>query len=488
MQPVLAKRSLRSDTAYLADLDVQARPSAAVVLLLISDALALLAAIWCGVFLWTLAYKSVAIDNYFVVWPTIILHLIVFAHYGLYRGVAVGAVEELRSIAHGTTIVCLLLAAGSFLAKDLEVYSRGVFVSAWLLGILFVPIMRVSVRNLFASKPWWGVPALVLGSGAQAEMFLRKLQNQPSLGLKPVACFDDGYHKQKECAGVPVAGPLSFAAEVASRLNIRYAVITAQEEDVQERLLRSLGHNSPFTHLVILPKISGMGTVWVSPKDFNGVLGLELRQNLLIPLNAWTKRVLDTLVAGALGLVALPLIGIAAVCIRFVSPGPVFYSQVRHGRYGRDIRVWKLRTMYLNAEELLRKTLREDPAARAEWQRFFKLKHDPRILPGIGKLLRLSSLDELPQLWNVLKGEMSLVGPRPFPAYHLDEFGPEFRELRARVMPGLTGLWQISARSDGDLQVQETLDTYYIRNWSLWLDVYILFRTAAVVFSSKGAY
>ena len=488
MQPVLAKRALRTDTSFLADLDVQARPYAAVVLLLISDALALLAAIWCGVFVWTLVHKSVAIENYFVVWPTIALYLVVYTYFGLYRGVAVGAVEELRSIAHGTTIVCLLLAAGSFLAKDLEVYSRGVFVCVWLLAMLFVPMMRVSVRNLFAGKPWWGVPALVLGSGAQAEMFLNKLRDQPSLGLKPVACFDDSFQEQTSCAGVPVVGPLSFASEVASFLKIRYAVITSQEEDVQARLLRILGHNSPFTHLVILPKISGMGTVWVSPKDFNGVLGLELQQNLLMPLNAWTKRVLDTIVAGALGIVAVPLIAIAAMCIRCVSRGPVFYSQVRHGRYGRDIRVWKLRTMHLNAEELLRKTLTEDPKARAEWQRFFKLKHDPRILPGIGKLLRLSSLDELPQLWNVLKGEMSLVGPRPFPAYHLDEFHPEFRELRARVMPGLTGLWQISARSDGDLQVQETLDTYYIRNWSLWLDVYILFRTAAVVFSSKGAY
>ena len=487
MQPVLTKRVPRDHTAAIADLSVQAHPSAAVVLLLVADALALLTAIWGGVFVWALV-KTVAIENYFVVWPTIGLYLTVYAYFGLYRGVAVGAVEELRSIAHGTTIVCLLLAAGSFLTKDLEVYSRGVFVSVWLLAMLFVPIMRVSVRNLFAAKPWWGVPTLVLGTGPQAEMFLQKLRHQPSLGLKPVACFDDDFHEQRECAGVPVAGPLSFAAEVASSLNIRYAVITSQEEAVQARLLRMLGHNSPFTHLVILPKISGMGTVWVSPKDFNGVLGLELRQNLLIPMNAWTKRVLDTLVAGALGIVAVPLIGIAAVCIRCVSPGPVFYSQVRHGRNGRDIRVWKLRTMYENAEDLLRKTLRDDPKAAAEWQRFFKLKHDPRILPVIGKLLRLSSLDELPQLWNVLKGEMSLVGPRPFPAYHLDGFTSEFRELRARVMPGLTGLWQISARSDGDLQVQETLDTYYIRNWSLWLDIYILFRTAAAVFRSKGAY
>jgi lipopolysaccharide/colanic/teichoic acid biosynthesis glycosyltransferase len=164
------------------------------------------------------------------------------------------------------------------------------------------------------------------------------------------------------------------------------------------------------------------------------------------------------------------------------------YHQEREGFDGRRLRVWKLRTMHLEADRLLEEWLAAHPEDRIKWSRYFKLPRDPRILPFIGRILRRTSLDELPQLWSVLKGEMSLVGPRPFPDYHLEHFSQDFRALRTRVLPGLTGLWQVSARGDGDVEVQETLDTYYIRNWSPWLDLYILARTVAAVILARGAY
>jgi lipopolysaccharide/colanic/teichoic acid biosynthesis glycosyltransferase len=191
----------------------------------------------------------------------------------------------------------------------------------------------------------------------------------------------------------------------------------------------------------------------------------------------------------AVGICSIPVLAIAAAWIKIVSPGASpFYRQTREGEGRRSIGVWKLRTMYPNADRVLEKHLAENPAARDEWDSHLKLRRDPRILPGIGTLLRRTSLDELPQLLNIIKGEMTLVGPRPLPRYHLDHFDPRFREFRAKVTPGLTGLWQVSARSDGDLQVQEALDTFYIRNWSLWLDLYILARTVRAVLLSKGAY
>ena len=213
-----------------------------------------------------------------------------------------------------------------------------------------------------------------------------------------------------------------------------------------------------------------------------------MKKNLLVPGNRFLKRVLDYSIAAPAFLASLPVLAMAAIWIKIVSPGPVLFRQEREGPNGRRITMLKLRTMHRDAEKLLAEYLESDPEEKLNWLRYFKLKKDPRVLPHIGWFLRRYSLDELPQLWNVLRGEMSLVGPRPFPYYHLDQFPASFRHLRASVMPGITGLWQVTARSDGDLRVQEVEDTYYIRNWSPWLDIYILLRTTQTVLSAKGAY
>ena len=222
-------------------------------------------------------------------------------------------------------------------------------------------------------------------------------------------------------------------------------------------------------------------------RDFNGLIGLQMRRNLLMRRNRWLKMAIDRLLALPLFIVSLPIVLLLAGWLRFTSEGSPFYAQLRIGKDGRPIKVWKLRTMYRDAEARLERHLAENPDAKREWNRHFKLTNDPRILPKIGHFLRRTSLDELPQIFNVIRGEMSLVGPRPFPQYHLDMFDPAFQVLRSSVIPGMTGLWQVSARSDGDLTVQKTLDTYYIRNWSIWIDFYILFQTFGAVLAGRGA-
>ena len=167
---------------------------------------------------------------------------------------------------------------------------------------------------------------------------------------------------------------------------------------------------------------------------------------------------------------------------------PAFFVQDRAGLDGRRIAVPKIRTMRRDAETRLEEHLAANPGLRQEWESRYKLRNDPRLIPIVGQLFRRFSIDELPQIWTVLRGDMSLVGPRPFPDYHIKHFSPAFVELRRRVRPGITGLWQITVRSAGSTDEQESYDSYYIRNWSAWLDLYILSRTIAAVASGRGAY
>ena len=185
------------------------------------------------------------------------------------------------------------------------------------------------------------------------------------------------------------------------------------------------------------------------------------------------KRLFDAICSLVTLIVLSPLLLVVSVVVLVRSGSPVLFMQERAGLHGRAFRIIKFRSMTRDAEERI--------------QGRFIAADNPYVTP-VGRFLRKTSLDELPQLWNVLKGEMSLVGPRPFPAYHNARFDPEFLQVRIQVRPGLTGLWQVSARSDGDLEVQQSLDSYYIRNWSLWLDIYILARTVRAVLAPRGSY
>ena len=454
-----------------------------------ADILALAIARWAGYTIWLQINPQVLQENHFRFWPSLLLYLVVYAFHGMYSAAGLSPVEELRRAVQGTAFVALMLASVSFVSKEADSYSRGLLIISSLLTAFLIPWGRSLVRDQFSARSWWGVPVLILGAGKTAQMIVENLRTHPEIGLKVVGCLADDHLDYADCAGVPVLGPLSMASDVAQSTRVRHALVAMP--GLERKALVGLTENlsQHFRHMILIPNLFGLASLWVIGRDLGGVLGLEVRQNLLVPMNWWIKRGMDLTMTLAVGICSVPVLVVAAVWIRIVSPGASpFYCQTREGEGRRKIVVWKLRTMYPDADRLLQEHLEENPAAREEWETHLKLRNDPRILPGVGTFLRRTSLDELPQLLNIIKGEMTLVGPRPFPRYHLDHFDARFREFRAKVTPGLTGLWQVSARSDGDLKLQEALDTFYIRNWSLWLDLYILARTVRAVLLSKGAY
>jgi Undecaprenyl-phosphate galactose phosphotransferase WbaP len=403
---------------------------------------------------------------------------------GLYPGYMLGPVERLRRRTLATLAVFGgLVAWDSIVARG--IFSRGVLLATFVFALVLPPLAETGARLILIRRCRWGIPVLMLGSGEAGQAVARALRNEPQLGLQPLAFLDNRPSLWNTVVeGVPVIGPLGLASDFDQKVE---AVIVALS-DLRGEDVASLLQDLNFPRLIVMPDLTGVASLWVTARDLGGCLGFEIKKNLLIRRNHALKLLTDQVIALPLFLASVPVIATAALWIKLVSTGPAFYCQMREGMNGRRIPVWKLRTMHMDGDRLLEEWLDGHPKDREQWRRYFKLRHDPRVLPVIGPLLRRTSLDELPQLWSVLRGEMSLVGPRPLPDYHLRQFPDEFRTLRTRVLPGITGLWQVSARSEGDISIQQALDTYYIRNWSPWLDLYILARTVTAVLLARGAY
>jgi Undecaprenyl-phosphate galactose phosphotransferase WbaP len=457
--------------------------------LLTADILSLLFAGVCGISLRALigdGFKTP--DHYIRMAPLIIVFLGVYAWRGLYPAVGISPVEELRRLTASTFVVLILVTAFTFWTRNAGVYSRLAFIFSWLFALLFVQASRWIVRTVAVYVNAWGEPVAVIGYGPQGKRMISFLQNNLRFGIKPAVVIDEFNSTRSSLSPIPrLLLDYDVAEKVKLRkIGIRTGILISSE--VPAALLDAIvtQQKFDFERLILISDFQSIGSLGVRPYDLEGLLGLEVRQNLINPLDQAIKRIMDIGLVTLGGLVALPVGFLIGFLIRLDSKGKALYTQDRIGKGGKTIRVWKFRTMIENAEEALDDYLNSSPDAFREWNATRKLKEDPRVT-RLGRFLRRSSLDELPQLWNVFKGEMSLVGPRPIVEEEIRHYRHCFR-LYTRVLPGITGMWQVSGRNNLSYDFRVRLDEYYVRNWSIWLDIYILLRTILVVSRGDGAY
>jgi Undecaprenyl-phosphate galactose phosphotransferase WbaP len=462
-----------SDSAARAQPQLAARASAiappwqCAALLAAADLSALLLAASISVTVWHNADPRLNPALYAGIWPVLLLFPLAYAASSLYPGFGRSAVEELRSLTVSTSLVYAALAVTVFLLKDAVSFSRAAFLLAWAQSLILVPAGRALLRLLVAQKPWWGDAVAIVGDPYEAAAVADSLARRARIGLKPAMILDPGR-----------------AMKMTGSEGIRHAIVVASPRTNLAEVYRNL--SDVFPRITVIPDLNGLSCLWAEPRDLGGTLGLEIRQRLLMPWPRAAKRAVDLCILGAAAIVSVPIVLLIAAMIKLNTRGPVFYGQRRCGRGGRPFIAWKFRTMVADAGGVLEQYLRANPALRAEWKRDHKLRRDPRVTL-VGRLLRRTSLDELPQLWNVLRGQMSVVGPRPIVTEEIARYGSAF-DLYKKVPPGLTGLWQVSGRNNLSYDERVECDLYYIRNWSPWLDLYILARTVAAVLLARGAY
>lgn len=423
---------------------------------------------------------------YLQLWPGVAVFILFYALMGLYSGVVLHPADELRKIVYSTTLVYVTIAAATFMIKGGERYSRSIFLLAWFLTVIFVPLGRYALRMYLSKQTWWGRPVIVLGAGVTGELIITTLQRNPQIGLRPVVCLDDDPAKWRSLNGVPVPGGLDQIPALVDRITHAYAIMAMPGISRQRlgELIETYGHL--FSHLLLIPDLFGLSSLWVTAKEIGGVLGLEVRQELLLPGSRLAKRIMDLIIITVIAIPTLIISAVIAILIRLDSNGSALYKQKRLGLNGKLFEVVKFRTMYLDSDERLHKLLDSDENLKAEYETYHKLRNDPRIT-RVGKLLRRTSLDELPQAWNVLKGEMSIVGPRCYMPQEIAHMEGKDQTI-LRVLPGITGMWQVSGRNRLSFNERLAMDVYYARNWSIWIDIYLLARTASVVITGEGAF
>lgn len=426
-----------------------------------------------------------SLATYAALLPIVGLFPIVFALADLYPGTLMPPHEELKRFCITVTGCFLFLGTITFFSRGAENYSRMVFFFSWLLSMMLIPAIRAWMRGKLVCRNKWGIPAIIFGTGAASSIMARNTRLRPRIGLKVVGIVSNSIAKGETFESLPILGSMEDVETIVAAYPGSYAIVP--EEPNRCANSDFVAHlDMHFPRIIMLPNAAALSKRWATTRDIGGLVGLEMRQNLLDGNRLLIKRTLDFCIALCGIITLLPFFLIMAIWIKLDSKGPIFFGHTRIGRDGHPIKVWKFRTMACNSKEILENLLAEDEKSRKEWEETQKLRNDPRIT-GAGKFLRRTSLDELPQLWNVVRGDLSLVGPRPIVENEKNRYKDSF-SLYSRIRPGITGLWQISGRNLTSYDERIDLDSYYARNWSIWFDIYILAKTIPVVLTGHGAF
>ena len=357
---------------------------------------------------------------------------------------------------------------------------------SWSLTLPSLVLLRMGMRTILRRQKLWLRPTIIIGVGPNAADAALALQSQPEMGLH-VLCFVDA--GGAEHVTVPQTHPqlsVDKLPSIAKQPGVQWVIALEHAQSEQREFwLRQLAQWG-VPDISVIPAMRGVPLHGTDMSHFfsHEVALLRMRNNLRRWPARITKRVFDTMTASVLLVLLSPVLVLIAMLIRR-DGGPAFFAHPRVGKRWKIFKCYKFRTMVVDAEQQLEQLLQQHPELRAQWENERKLRHDPRV-NVLGHFLRATSLDELPQLINVIRGEMSLVGPRPVVNAELPRYGDQVGYY-LMVRPGMTGLWQVSGRSDLDYESRVYLDTWYVKNWSLWHDLIILFKTVRVVLDRHGA-
>jgi undecaprenyl-phosphate galactose phosphotransferase len=384
---------------------------------------------------------------------------------------------ETKNILYTSSIALIVDGFLQFAAR--ADFSRMGLVLSWFLAALLIIAFRSAFRAYMRRTGRWQISALLIGNGSVAEDALRAIQSEPNLGYvmtAQVADLPKTFHDADQSW-----------ENIRARFQVDFILIALDGMELaraEEPIAQLMREGVPFS---VSPPMRNMPVLGMIPQYFfsHDVMLLTYSKGLEQPVQRFIKRTFDIVAASTALLIASPFLAVIAAFVA-LDGGPVVYGHKRIGYKGKSFACLKFRSMVKNSEDVLRQHLEKNPEARAEWQREWKLHKDPRVT-AIGGLLRRTSLDELPQLWNVLRGDMSLVGPRPIVVAEADKYNSDIAYY-CRVRPGITGLWQVSGRNDVSYAKRVQMDAWYVRNWSLWHDVAIICKTIPVLINRSGAY